>query len=681
LTSVPAGQNEDFLLRTISDGTASETGSLFFRALVKNLSQALGTNGAWVTEYLPEFKRLRALAFWLDGEYVEQYEYDIQGTPCEKMLANKKYLHIPQNVVDLFPGDPDLPKIGAVSYIGFPLLNSRQEILGNIAVVDTRPMPDSFRNLAVFRIFAARATAEILRQKTESELQSREEKLRGIFDGAMDAIVELDKNYRITMLNPSAIKLFGMTPADTIGASFDSFMIPTDFQRLRDVAEKWNDPQRIDRKIWLPGGLTIVDHTGEKICTEATLSQLEMYGMPYFVLILRNVKERYEAEKLIISLQHETNYLRDEIRSLYNYDNIIGTSNALQQTMLLISEVAPTDSTVLLYGETGTGKELLARAIHLSSQRRDRAMITVNCASIPHSLMESEFFGYVKGAFTGATQNREGRFSLADRGTIFLDEIGELNVEMQAKLLRVLQEGEFAPLGSSRNRRVDIRVIAATNRNLSEAVQQGTFRTDLYYRLSVFPINIPPLRERDVDITLLANHFIKKYASRMGKHIEPISPKLEKRLNGYSWPGNVRELQNVIERGVITARDGHLNLEYALPEKIPFNRNEGLVQHPGPDAQVLTALEIRQLEKNNLLCALQKSEWRVAGKQGAARLLGIPATTFQSRMKALGIVRHGTFDDTYFSSEKIAGTTNKQAQHEDAGFIPHSLPRFREKDS
>ncbi len=416
------------------------------------------------------------------------------------------------------------------------------------------------------RIFAARATAEILRLKAEAELKSREEKLHGIFHGAMDAIVELDKDFRVTMMNPSAVKLFGVQPDIAPGAFLEPFLIPQDFRRLTDFVRKWDTSRQTDRKIWFPGGLTIVNTPGGTICTEATLSQLEMHGEPYFVLIFRDVKERYEAEKLITSLRQETHYLRNEIRSLYNYGDIIGRSNALQQTLTLVAEVAPTDSTVLLFGETGTGKELLARAIHLSSRRGDRSMITVNCAAIPHSLIESEFFGHEKGAFTGATQYREGRFSLADRGTIFLDEIGELSLEMQAKLLRVLQEGEFAPVGSSRNRRVDVRVIAATNRDLSLAVQQGTFRTDLYYRLSVFPIAIPPLREREGDITLLASHFIDKYASRMGKCIAPVSPELEERLNGYSWPGNVRELQNVIERGVITARDGFLNLEYALPD-------------------------------------------------------------------------------------------------------------------
>lgn len=632
-------QNEDFLLRTISDGTASETGSGFFRALVKNLSQALGTHGAWVTEYLPEIKHLRALAFWLGEGYIEHYEYDIRGTPCEVMLKEKNYLHIRENVVELFPGDPDLPEIGAVSYIGFPLLDSQKNILGNIAVVDTRPMPDSFRNLALFRIFAARATAEILRLKAESELEQREEQLRGVFNGAMDAIVELDQNFRITMLNPSARNLFGVKNDNAINSSLEAFLVYNDFQRLIEFVGSLEDRQRTDRKTWIPDGLTAVNRLGEKICTEATLSQLEMYDSPKYVLIFRNIKERYEAEKLITALKHETSYLRDKIKLLSNHSEIIGRSKSFLQTLELVAEVAPTDSTVLIYGETGTGKELIAQAIHASSRRKDRPLITVNCAAIPDSLIESEFFGHEKGSFTGATQRREGRFSLADGGTIFLDEVGELNIEMQAKILRVLQEGEFSPVGSSHTRRVDVRIIAATNRNLSRAVQQKDFRTDLYFRLSVFPVTIPPLRERIEDISLLATHFIKKYAVRMGKSILPISPELEKALKRYTWPGNVRELQNVIERGVITSRDGHLNLEYALPRATHLENKKEPGKSIISSGKILTTSQIQLIERNNLLLALEQAKWRVAGKNGAADLLQIPPSTLQSRMKKLNIER------------------------------------------
>ena len=600
--------NEDFLLRSISDGTSSQTGSDFFRALVKNLSKALGTYGAWVTEYLPEIEHLRAHAFWLGGEYVEHYEYDIRGTPCEKMLMDKKYLHIPENVVDLFPGDPDLSKIGAVSYIGFPLLDPQNGILGNIAVVDTHPMPYSFRNLALFKIFGARATAEILRLKAESVLKEREAKLRGIFEGAMDAMVELDLDYRITMFNPAARNLIGIQNDDIIGTSFEPVLVKNDFLRLKDFVATLKNRQRADRKIWIPDGLTVVNAQGKKIYTEATLSQLEILDAPYYVLIFRNAEELYEAEKIIASLRSETHYLRDEIKSLYNHGNIIGRSQSFQQTLKLVSEVAPTDSTILLYGETGTGKELKARAIHASSQRKDLPMITVNCAAIPASLIESEFFGHEKGAFTGATQRREGRFSLADGGTIFLDEVGGLDIELQSKLLRVLQEGELSTVGSSVTRRVDVRVIAATNRNLSQAVQLGKFRTDLYYRLTVFPITLPPLRERRDDIELLAAHFAEKYALRMGKKVSSLSSQFVERLKQYPWPGNVRELQNVIERSVITARHGHLSLDFGLPEPALQNEFTESPKESLPIGQVLTISQLRQIEKDNLVLALQRSK-------------------------------------------------------------------------
>jgi PAS domain S-box-containing protein len=638
--SNPRPQNEDFLLRTISDGTASETGPQFFRALVKNLSQALGTYGAWVTEYLPDENRLRSLAFWLGDSYVDHYEYSVPGTPCEPAITKKTYLHIPENVVELFPGDPDLPKLGAVSYMGYPLLDPHNNVLGNIAVLDTKPMPDSFRNLALFRIFAARATAEVLRLDAETELRDREEKLRGIFDGAMDAIVELDQDFHITMMNPSANKMF-VTSNETVGQTFEQFLAKNDFRRLTGLVRELEHRPSSERSIWVTDGLIAVNSDGEKIRCEATLSQLEIQGEVYHVLILRDVNEHYTAEKIITSLKGETEYLRDEINAIYDRGEIIGKSKPFRRILKLVVEVAPTDSTVLLYGETGTGKELIARAIHAASHRKDRPMITVNCAAIPESLMESEFFGHEKGAFTGATQRREGRFSLADGGTIFLDEVGELNLEMQSKLLRVLQEGEFAPVGSSRNQRVDVRVIAATNRDLSKAVQQGNFRTDLYYRLSVFPISVPPLRERGDDIGLLANHFTEKYASRMGKQIAPLSPDLLDRLKHYNWPGNVRELQNVIERAVITSHHGYLNIDYALPQTgLVANKSELAIEF-NQKGKVLTAAQMQQLERDNIQFALKQCHWKVAGKGGAAQLLGLPPSTLQSRMKSLGIERPG----------------------------------------
>jgi transcriptional regulator with GAF, ATPase, and Fis domain len=299
-----------------------------------------------------------------------------------------------------------------------------------------------------------------------------------------------------------------------------------------------------------------------------------------------------------------------------------------------LRQVAPATTTVLILGETGTGKELFARAIHAESGRRDKPLVKVNCAAIPVALIESEFFGHERGAFTGATGKRDGRFTLADGGTIFLDEVGELPIELQSKLLRVLQEGEFEPVGSSRTRKVDVRVVAATNRDLFKFISEGKFREDLYYRLSVFPITLPPLRERGDDIVLLAEDFARQFASRMGRRLEPLTPAMAARLKAYPWPGNVRELQNVIERAVITARDSVLNLDRALPASWAPEptRNE---------ACILTIDDLARIERDNLRRALDLSDWQVAGENGAARMLGMAPSTLTSRLKALGLRREG----------------------------------------
>jgi transcriptional regulator with GAF, ATPase, and Fis domain len=305
-----------------------------------------------------------------------------------------------------------------------------------------------------------------------------------------------------------------------------------------------------------------------------------------------------------------------------------------------LRQVAPTDTTVLILGETGTGKELFARALHAASARSGKPLVKVNCAAIPATLIESEFFGHERGAFTGATHKREGRFALADGGTLFLDEVGELPVELQGKLLRVLQEGEFEPVGSSRTRKVDVRVVDATNRDLFQFTLAGRFREDLYYRLSVFPITVPPLRERGDDILLLAEAFAAQFGRRMGRRVGPLSPVMSARLEAYPWPGNVRELQNVIERAVITSHEGELNLDRALPARAGGPD----VAIPGDDertAEVLTARDLERIERDNLRRALDKTGWQVAGESGAARLLGVAPSTLASRMKALGVRRPG----------------------------------------
>jgi PAS domain S-box-containing protein len=633
------GLDENAALRTILEGTATETGDRFFAALVESLATALNTQGAWVTEYIAESRRLRARAFWMDGQWIEDYEYDIAGTPCEPVIEGARLVHHPDNVLELYPNDRDLKHFGAVSFMGVPLMDLDGRILGHLAVLDRRPMPEEPRALALFRIFAARAAAELQRLRAESEVREREAKLARLVDSAMDAIIEVDHNLRVTRVNPAAEKVFGCNAGQVVGQDFTGFLSDESVEKLANLMRDLDTRPEGQRYLWIPGGLKALCAAGGTFSAEATLSRFEMRRETFHTLILRNVSERLEAEQKIRSLTVETEYLKEELRALHNFDGITGSSGPLLRVLRDVEQVADTDTTVLILGETGTGKELIAGAIHAASRRRGRPLIKVNCAAIPATLIESELFGHEKGAFTGATRKRDGRFTMADGGTIFLDEVGELPVDLQVKLLRVLQGGEFEPVGSSHTRKVDVRVLAATNRKLHTAVQDGQFREDLYYRLNVFPIEVPPLRDRGDDIAPLASTFANRLAQRMGRTIEPLSEACIRRLRAYGWPGNVRELQNVIERAVITSRDGRLNLERALPESTPGAVAEATSSPPGTEGRIRTLQELQDLERRNVIRSLETAGWRVAGKDGAADLLGMNPSTLSSRMKALGISR------------------------------------------
>jgi formate hydrogenlyase transcriptional activator len=335
-----------------------------------------------------------------------------------------------------------------------------------------------------------------------------------------------------------------------------------------------------------------------------------------------------EIDALKNQLKEEKLYLEEEIRTEYNFEEIIGNSPALKRVLQDVETVAATDSTVLIYGETGTGKELIAHAIHNLSQRRERTLVKVNCAAIPTGLLESEFFGHERGAFTGAIDRRIGRFELADHGTIFLDEVEDIPLELQSKLLRVLQEHEFERLGSSRTQRVDVRVVAATNSDLNELVAERKFRSDLFYRLNVFPINVPPLRERPEDIPLLVHFFANKFAQQMKKRIETVPKETMAALVSYNWPGNVRELQNLVERGVILSRGS--TLEMPLAELRRSSRVTSVMNNS-------TTLEA--VERDHILRVLSETRWVIGGPTGAAARLGMNRTTLNHRMRKLGISR------------------------------------------
>lgn len=356
--------------------------------------------------------------------------------------------------------------------------------------------------------------------------------------------------------------------------------------------------------------------------------------------LLKEIDERKAAEESLRSsfteikqlkdrLQAENIYLQQEVASEYNFGEIIGQSTALSYVFFRVEQVAPQDATVLLLGETGTGKGMVARAIHGRSARKDRSMITVNCTALPANLIESELFGREKGAFTGANARQVGRFELADGGTIFLDEIGEMPLDMQCKLLRVIQDGEFERLGSPRTINVDLRIIAASNRNLEEEIKAGRFREDLFYRLNVFPITIPPLRQRKEDIPLLVNFFVAKFNKKIGKKIDAVSKETLSALQEHHWPGNVRELESVIERAVITSQGTVLQV---------LDRFDTFRQSGAPAEEDIQALD--KLERDHILTVVIKTGWRIEGKNGAALLLGLNPSTLRARMRKFGIRRH-----------------------------------------
>ncbi|WP_343485555.1 sigma 54-interacting transcriptional regulator [Allomuricauda sp. d1] len=384
----------------------------------------------------------------------------------------------------------------------------------------------------------------------------------------------------------------------------------------------------IDKKII--GSLGFDSYTKKIDWSAKYISRLKLIGEIFANALMRkkNQEELNAAHKQLEMLKdqykNESEYLQEEIKIAHNFDEIIGKSGSLKHTLKKVEQVAQTDSTVLILGETGTGKELIARAIHKNSRRNQRPLIKVNCAALPTYLIESELFGHEKGAFTGAINQHIGRFEMAHEGTIFLDEIGEMPLELQVKLLRVLQEGEFERIGNPKTINVDVRVIAATNRDLLKEIDAGNFRQDLYYRLNVFPIDVPPLRERMEDIPLLVRQFVSKTGKKIGKSIDTIPDGLISKLREHFWPGNVRELENIVERAVITSESHVLSLKDAL-----------IKSQPAPERQMSGSLQ--EVEKSYILQVLEKCNWKVEGQSGASSILGLNPSTLRSRMLKLGL--------------------------------------------
>jgi PAS domain S-box-containing protein len=476
-------------------------------------------------------------------------------------------------------------------------------------------------------------------KRAQEALRESEEELRQLIEGIPQLIWRASADGSVEYHNQRLLAYHGRPMEEMRGTGFAKTIHPDDRERaMKARAEGMAASSHFEYEARLLGadgqyrwfllrGMPLLDRHG---------AVAKWYGT------WTDIENRKQLEQ---TLQLENAYLQEQVNR--QFTEIVGQSPAVNKVLTQIQMVAPTDSSVLILGESGTGKELVARAIHNTSRRRDQRLVVVNCASIPRELFESEFFGHIKGAFTGALHDRIGRFQLADKGTIFLDEVGEIPFELQSKLLRVLQEGEFERLGEDRPRQVDVRVIAATNRDLNREVETGHFRKDLYYRLCVFPVYLPPLRERREDIGPLAAHLLKITSQRLNCPNVRITDSIVEHLSRYDWPGNIRELQNVIERGVIVTQSGPLRLDLVLSDSpargrgsvVPFPDSSRSAAAGQEEEEILSTEEMKGREYANTLAALKKTNWKIYGRGGAAEILGIKPTTLVSRMKRMGIVR------------------------------------------
>jgi PAS domain S-box-containing protein len=457
------------------------------------------------------------------------------------------------------------------------------------------------------------------------------------FDAMPDAVITIDRDRSIVHANVHAERLLGYEQGTLIGLKIE-MLLPERFRKRHPefVGQFFAEP--VARPMGQGRELSAIRRDGQEFPVEIAIGPIQ--GGNFAVAVVRDitaiVTTRNEladtlntVRELNDRIQSESRYLQTEIKSRHNFEEIIGNSFVMRAAFEKVEQVAPTDATVLLLGETGTGKELFARAVHVHSKRKSRPLIKVDCTTLPPGLIDSELFGHVKGAFTGAHESRQGRFELADGGTIFLDEIGDLPLELQAKLLRVIQEGEFRRLGGMRVQHVDVRVIAATNRDLHQEMRAGRFRSDLYYRLSIFPIEIPPLRDRREDIPLLTSFFVSNRSKALGKDITSIPKATINALMTYDWPGNVRELLNVCEHAIIVSPGS----EFILPEWFPNT------QAPRSDARGSTRTDLKSIEREHILQVLAESGWKIKGEGNAADRLGLKPSTLRSRMKKLGIER------------------------------------------
>ena len=626
---------EEELLRNISEATSAVTGKDFFVELAKHITLTFSMKYALITQCANEEKtRLRTLCYVDGQQMLDNIEYDVTGIPCEIIMSGKDFF-MARGVEEYFPKEK-----GIQSYVGVPIYSpSNGEVIGHIIAVDPNPVTNDKNQTSILKIFAARAGSEIERIKAEQklketlesanfelqvQLKKSEERFRDLFEEAPIAYVNEGLDSKFIRANRAALRILGVKTED-VPNTYGKTMAPNTPDAQRRMKEAFESVGRGTDTSGVVLELRRQDN-GKPVWIQWWSNPDP--GGQFTRTMFIDITERVLMEQEKAKLQAQNQYLKEEIKLNHNFEEIISKSNTFQKVLKQIEQVASTDSTVLILGESGTGKELIARAVHHISSRSKRPLVKVNCATLPANLIESELFGHEKGAFTGAMERKMGRFELADSGTVFLDEIGELPVELQAKLLRVLQEGEFERLGNPNTMKVNVRVIAATNRNLQQAIEKKEFREDLYYRLNVFPIICPPLRDRKEDIPLLVKHFCQKHEGKIGKKVTNIPQKVMDTLMAYDWPGNIRELENIIERAMILSQGNTLEAGDWLPVAKIITTNGK------PNLQ-----KMDDVEKDHIIETLKKTNWKVSGEKGAAKMLGLNPTTLEARMKKLGIKR------------------------------------------
>ena len=709
--AVPVGRPVPETFRSLTVATADKVGEEFFRQLVKHVALALNVAYAFVAEFASSPTRVRTIALWGEGSWLDNVEYDLAGTPCEEVVRGS-LCRYETNVHTRFPEDKWRTRIGARGYLGVPLRAADGRTLGHLAVIDTESMPGEPGFQEIFQLFAERARVELERRRADAALEEASRDLRfqlartaedlrtardqltalveiqravaghlerkALFMAVADALQGVIPVERVILLlpggDPEVLTVYAASGKDGI-QFFEGETIPRAgtiagwvvehghpivVRRADEVRERFPvsytriRQEGMDSAAVLPlladgrcvGALTMMAEMADSL---AAISSTLFEQIAAAVAVAVDHCVAYEElQSLRDRLARENIYLQEEIRREHPFEELVGSSPTLLAILRQVEQVAPTDTSVLILGETGTGKELIARAIHNRSSRRDRPLVKVNCAAISAGLVESELFGHVKGAFTGALERRVGRFELADGGTIFLDEIGELPLETQVKLLRVLQEQEFEPVGSNRSIRVNVRVIAATNRDLPEAIRAGRFRADLFYRLNVLPIEVPPLRSRRADIPQLVTFFLSGFVKKFGKRITSVSPETMARLTSYAWPGKIRELQNIVERAVVLCESSILELDQdlapvsrtAAPAPLPVAPKEARETSVDASTGAAAAPELPTLEeaeRRHIAAALERTGGVIHGPRGAARILDLHPNTLRSRMERLGI--------------------------------------------